>query len=199
MAETITKAEEVVGYLNGNKQTLDYLRLGYYNGKPAVLRYKFKAPKEGASIVNIEKRSLNLLGGSSDDKIMLFITTNGDSHIGACYVNGATNNPEFDTVCNISKGDNSNYTEYVISSSVEKILLPDTEYYLFLFPAHKNVSFYEIYGSIYITMTFEGAAGLAQIDTGNELITAIPYIDNGTEWQQAIHYIDNGNTWNICG
>lgn len=45
----------------------------------------------------------------------------------------------------------------------------------------------------------ENIPGKVYIDTGSNILIAIPYLDTGTEWKQAIPYLDNGTEWRVCG
>ena len=92
---------------------------------------------------------------------------------------------------------------YNISGSVKnKILMPNTTYYLWLFPNDDESSTYgfgfRLNTATALTYTLEGSAGIVWIDTGDSFVQAIPYLDDGTEWHNAIPYIDNGSSWDIC-
>lgn len=170
-------------YHNGVDQTDadPYRRLGYYNG-PYVVRYKFKTPPEGASKINISKGSLSVWDNSinAGENIMFFVTTNPDSHKGACYIQGAANNPETDGIFTISN-------EYG-SGSVDKILLPNTDYYLYFFPAYNSYGFYFVYDSGAITITLDGAAGIAHTNIAGEAATIQPLVKMGGSVKNVVAY-----------
>lgn len=187
---------------NGSDRTDSdgYRRTGYYNSAPAVTRYKFTTPSEGVSKITIQKDSLGLWDGDNpctlrNEKLAFFITTSPTSHISACYVEGAQNNPDIDGFFTMTRMSNGYYS---ITGEVEKTLLPNTEYYLYIFPAYKSYVWFHIYSSGAVIITLEGATGLVRIDLGDRFVSAIPYVDNGTEWKQAIPHMDNGSTWNLC-
>lgn len=179
MATIYTEITEHNWFYNG-VQNSGLHKVGYYGG-PHVIRYKFKAPAEGATKITIEKKSFLEDGIGSNEKIMFFISTSETSHIDACYVEGASVNPQFDGIFTISdQPDDTTIGYEMATGSVEKFLLPNTDYYLFMFPAFNTTGYYSVYGSNNITITLEGAAGVVRIKDGdNELITVPMVKENG--------------------
>ena len=86
------------------------------------------------------------------------------------------------------------------------MLFPGKTYYLWIFPGYSNAEggngtwgWFSWSALTTNTITLYGAAGMLRIDTGSEIITAIPYIDSGEAWEQAIPYIDTGEDLKVCG
>lgn len=97
--------------------------IGHESGVCRVARYSFRSPLQGASQVELTLTGLTFtpgIGGTRPTAFRFFLGTDPVSHANA--------GP--DTPCTgLVEGDGENF-----SATVQAVLLPDTEYYLFLFP-----------------------------------------------------------------
>ena len=168
-------------YHNGTNRTESdgYRRTGYYNNAPAITRYKFTAPAMGASKIKIEKRDLGLYDDCSmrGEKLAFFITTSATSHLAAYYVEGSQNQYDIDGFFTMTKQSDGHYS---ISGSVDKILLPNTDYYLYIFPGYTSYVWFTVYGSAYLIVTLDGGAGAIHLTEGDVEFITLPMIkENG--------------------
>ncbi len=183
------------GFWNNGVENASYI-VGYdYNAKAnRVVRYKFTTSDTGSNKFSFIKTGNGIWGGSITNatKLRFYVGTDPYSHLNASV------NSEYHGETTVTN-EGGLYT--ITGETVNVVLLPNTTYYLFIFPAFSNNYLAYSWNTPVSTMTliFDGAAGLVRIDTGSELVTAIPYIDNGTKWEQAIPYIDSGTAWQICG
>lgn len=166
--------------------------VGYENSKNRVARYKFKAPAEGANhlkftIANISKQN----GFDKVDvykSLRFYIGTSSTDHANAGTNSSYTGSVKLTKV----SGD-----YYSATGDVDILLLPNTTYYLWIFPSTAVWGWFFWYPDTE-TVTVTGAAGVVEIDTGSGFVKAIPYIDDGTSWKMAAAYVDNGSTFKIC-
>lgn len=194
----------IVAYLNGGVATSK--RIGYVNGKNLVVAVPFSTGNVGANffsfcmtlVYNINNPNTTATGPkfafaiTKEDDIS-YKNYNGDGD-GLTY-NGAGDG------CVIFTPNIYGTDYYDISGSVEKILMPNTKYVLWLFPNYKGMqisSSLSWNASGEYTYELLGAAGLIRIDTGNGIINAIPYIDDGSKYKQSIPYLDNSKSLEIC-
>lgn len=213
-----TVFEEVVYFKEGVQQS-DTPRLGHNSASSAddyVMRLKFTTPDIGAASFQFEinnaywyplqsdSSALNMTNHNNNAYFLYAISTSETEY--ADYNHSAAAEAKaYDGVV-LVKNDNSVdlsesgwYSLYC--DTIEKMLLPNTTYYLWIFPNFQSKYYYWYFSGSYpvYNYTVDGAAGLVRIDTGDGWVTAIPYVDDGTAWRQAIPYIDNGSNWKICG
>lgn len=184
MATTYTQLPEYE-FLGGSSS-----RVGYGNSTERIVRYKFTTPPEGANKFSFTKGSIGLAEGK-ESALRFFISTDPDLY--------DTLTTEFDGhgLTSIT-GNNASY--YTVSGNIDGlILLPDTDYYLYVFPDTTTMCMYSWNYAATITVTLDGGAGLVRLDTGSGFVNAIPHIDNGTEWNHAIPYCDSSTVWGISG
>lgn len=97
--------------------------VGYESGVSRVARYSFTSPKSGASAVELTLSGLTFTsgtGGTRPTAFRFYIGTDPLSHA----------NAGMDTPCTgLVEGEGSDFT-----GTAQVLLLPDTQYYLFLFP-----------------------------------------------------------------
>lgn len=161
--------------------------VGYNGGKNYVARYSFKTDSMGASKVSWEIGG-NSVGGGTRPSLRWYITTSSNSHINA----GASTNIYHSTV----EVKNTNGYD-VFYDSADAVLLPNTTYYLWIFPNTTAYGFYYLGGTDKATVTTSGGAGLVYIDNGTKFEAYQCYIDNGSSWDLYIPYIDNGSSWDM--
>jgi hypothetical protein len=181
-----------------------YRKVGYYSWEGAtfiaVMRYKFTTTSTITSKINLIKASfdldVNYVNNKIDNQIMFYITDDPDSHKYAYYVAGR-NEVAYDGYLNLTRETGTGY--YTGTGSVEKTLLPNTDYYLYLFAdftSNKKI-LYTVYNSAYITIELESAEAkiVMQIDLGNSFVSVVPCIDMGNTWKTLQPYIENGYEW----
>lgn len=160
--------------------------VGYESKSNRVARYKFTAPATGASSVSISIGHLYFGEGNNTVPIRFYITTSSSSHANA----GASAAYHGKLTFTVSGG------VYTATGSANVLLMPNTDYYLWVFPGAATYSYW--WWSSPATVTVSGGAGLVYIDNGSRLVPAIPYIDTGTQWVQAMPYVDTGGSWKLC-
>ena len=160
--------------------------VGYESKSNRVARYKFTAPATGASSVSFSLGHIYFGEGNQSNAVRFAITTSASSHANA----GSGSSYSGTVSLTISGG------IYTATGSVNMILMPNTDYYLWIFPGAASYSWW--YWSSPATLTVTGGAGLVYIDNGSRMVPAIPYIDTGTKWVQAMPYVDTGGTWKLC-
>lgn len=77
------------------------------------------------------------------------------------------------------------------------ILLPNTEYYLWIFPAYTSYGQILWHGTT-DTFEFSGEVGFVRIDNGLSFDAYQIYVDNGESWDLYLPYADNGMTFELC-
>lgn len=198
MATVYTKITEHNRFKNGEDRGSGLYGVGY-DGAPLVIRYKFKTPPEGATKITIEKKSFLKTNIGSNEKIMFFISASEVSHINACYISGASVNPQYDGIFTISDQPDDKTMGYEMATgSVEKLLLPSTDYYLFFFPAFNTPGYYDVYGADNITITLEGSAGVIRIKEGDQELVTLPMVSENGVLVPLSATIKNGENLLIC-
>jgi hypothetical protein len=183
MATIVTT--DFINYSGGDSSDGVYSSIvGYEGGKTRCVRFKFKSPSVGASHVAISGKFS--FGNGEKNAPRWYITTSATSHANACadaayHGTLAMTNPD-----GVYRG----------SGEADIVLLPNTTYYLWLFPPSTTFGWWAHYESF--TIETSGGAGLVYIDNGSSFDAYMVYIDNGTSWDPYIPYIDNGSSWDIC-
>ena len=161
--------------------------VGWESSRTRVVRYKFTAPPEGASRFAFSIGTHYLGGGSASAPLRFYVGESDTSHA------NAGKDAEYHGTVTMTKENG----EYLASGDANILLLPNTTYYLWIFPGSETYSWFEWYGNVK-TATAYGAAGLVSIDTGSEIIKAIPFVDDGERLRQLMPHIEDGNKWNLC-
>lgn len=163
--------------------------VGRNASKNCVARYSFTTDSVGASTVSFEIPK-NSVGSGTRPPLRWCITDSASSHIDAG--SSTTNYDGTVTVTDVQGWD-------VFTGSVNKVLSPNTTYYLWIFPNTSTYGFYYLGGNYTATVTTSGAAGVVYIDNGTKLEAYQCYIDNGSGWDLYAPYVDNGTGWDVCG
>lgn len=159
-------------------------RVGWDTGVIRALRYKFRSPASGASTFTLEKGAVGLADGSAFD-LRFFVTTDpnlcdtlGDHYAATGWV--------------LTKTASGGYYTFT-GSTEELILLPDTDYYLYIFPgSYSNGSMYSWNYVTSITVTLDGAAGVVRIREGNQELIALPIVKEGDQFIELAATIKTG-------
>lgn len=100
--------------------------VGYESKCNRVARYAFVTPAAGASSVSLTFSNMDFGNGTKPETLRFYIGTEADSH-----VNGGADS-DYTGILQAHAGSSIEYTDF--SGTAEIILLPDTAYYLFVFP-----------------------------------------------------------------
>ena len=160
--------------------------VGYEGKTNRVARYQFTAPATGANGISFSIGHIYFGEGSKTSDIRFYITTSNSSHANAGASAAYNGKASFSLYGGI----------YTVTGSANILLMPNTTYYLWLFPGSTTYGWW--YWNTPATLTPSGGAGLVYIDNGSKLVAAIPYVDNGSKWVQVMPYIDNGSKWVLC-
>lgn len=160
--------------------------VGFANSKNRVVRYTFTTDAVGASSVSFSVER-NYEGDGTLPGLRWYIGTSSTSHANA----GATS----EYCGNITVTENSG--EYAFSGSADIVLLPNTTYYLWLFPSVTNYGYYYVSENRTQYITTSGGAGLVYIDNGSNIEAYQCYIGNGTGWDLCLPHIDNGSEFKL--
>lgn len=146
---TVTLSNPPVYYSGGSSGAS--AAVGYANSKNRVARYTFTSPASGASHVDVVFLD-PYLGGGSYPNLRFFIGTDPDSHANA----GAGSTYTGDLTFSIE-------TVFTYKGSADIMLLPNTAYYLWVFPADTTYGWWH----------WNGNAGKASMEVTGAAISVI--------------------------
>lgn len=165
--------------------------VGVEGGRNRLVRYAFTTPGEGASAVSMKFYCDGEQTGASNVPLRFYIGTSATSH-----ANAGANSEYHGTLTKTTGKEGA-----VFTGELDILLLPNTTYYLWVFPGispTNNYGYYNWYphldSGLVNTLTLSGGAGLVYID--GEAYQC--YIDNGSGWDLHIPFIDNGSGWDMC-
>lgn len=162
--------------------------VGYESSKNRVMRYMFETDANGASHINVELTNLYFYGGSIKQDICWYIGTDADSHKNA---NASAGSESMGTLTF-----DSSYKVAEIDANVT--LLPNTTYYLWIFPSVSTYSCYDLSVSAADnTLTMTGGAGLVYIKVGSEVKKYQAFVKRGSAWNLLLPHKKNGSTWDL--
>lgn len=195
MATTL-KASKAVAYYSGEVNTNIPLA-GYLTGY-RVMRYTFTAPAKGATEFSISITGVSMYS-SSFPTLRFYLTDDPTSHI-----NATANTTEYDGELIRSTAGAGESGQYKYTSNVvEKLLLPNKTYYLYIFAGNSNArSAYFPYDGLQYktelaTITVDGAAGVVFVKKGTEIKMHQPYVKKGASWVSLLPYKKNGSLWDL--
>lgn len=197
--------DEIVYFRESTVQT-GVPRLGHHNQSSTddfVIRLKFTTSNIGASSFQFEINNAYWYpqdsGGSAlnlddhnDNAYFLYAISESDSEYIGYNPQTSDSQKPYDGFV-LAKDDNTVdlstagwYTLYC--DEIEKILLPNRTYYLWLFPNFRNCYYYWYFNENQVKYNYslDGAAGLVWIDIETKHIPALIYIDNGQKWMYAL-------------
>jgi hypothetical protein len=162
-----------------------------YDGHRRVARYEFTSPDAGVSHVSFSLIYAALQSKSSLKNMNFYIGTSASDHAdageGSSYT-GVVTTAQYQSYADC----------YTFSGEADIILMPNTKYYLWIFPSSEEGWCYYNAATITTkTVTTTGGAGLVYIDNGTGWDAYQVYIDNGTTWDLHMPYIDNGSSWDL--
>ena len=173
----------------GTSETTSEL-IGYNAGKNYVARYTFKTGSEGASSVSwLVARNSHSSATGNGGALRWYITTSSTSHINA----GATTTKYHGNVT-VSTDVPGHEGFDSFSGSADLVMLPNTTYYLWIFPKNATFGCYYTH-STNAELTTSGAAGLVRIHDGNKFVSYRVMIHNGSTWEPYRIVIHNGSAW----
>lgn len=159
--------------------------------KPRVVRYSFTTPVEGASAISFSKDRISAYSDSSStsEKLRFYISDNPDAYINAdaTYAYHGT--------LELTAGDGWYTAE---GSASNLILLPNTTYYLFIFPGYTSSGLWCWNYPASFSLTLSGAAGIAWIYIAKDCAVLLCIYVQG-EWKLVIPYIWGDQMWKLCG
>lgn len=173
-------------YIGGDTATSAIV--GYESSKNRVMRYMFETDSDGASHIYVELTNLYFRSGNIYQDICWYIGTDANSHKNANASAGSA------SMGKLTFG--SSYHAAEIDADV--ILLPNTTYYLWLFPSVSTYSCYDIStNSTDNTLNMTGSAGLVYVKSGSEMKKCQAYVKSGSTWKLHIPYKKNGSSWEM--
>ena len=180
---TITTTEKKT-YTGGVAESASQI-VGYADSKNRVVRFTFTTDASGAGHIAWVLET-NYLATSYAPGLRWYIGTDPESHKNA----GATT----DAYCGeVTKETVSGAVKF--SGAADIPLLPNTTYYLWIFPSVATYGYYNLTQNQQAKVTPSGVFGVVYIN--EEAYQA--YIDNGSGWDMCAPHIDNGTSWDACG
>ena len=166
----IITTTDFLNYYDGDSADGVYSSIvGYESGVTRCVRFKFVSPPTGASHVAIDGK-LSPREGGAKIAPRWYITTSATSHANAC------GDAAYHGTLNMTNPDGI-YRGY---GEADILLLPNTTYYLWLFPQSATYDWWAHHESY--TIETSGSVGVVYIDNGSGWDAYIPYIDNGSGW-----------------
>ena len=140
--------------------------VGVENTDNRVVRYKFRTPTQGASKLSwtmIEAESYYI---GADESLRFFVGTDPNSHV------NAGQGSAFHGTATATK-DGSTYT--ITGEANGLVLLPDTDYYLFIFAGYSTIGYWGWWQYLNgMSVYLDGAAGVVRIKEGDKVLTTLP-------------------------
>lgn len=194
----------IVAYAGGT--VTSEKNVGYYGDQNLVLALPFRTGSSGANAFSFLITKIHNIFNSNTmatkvAAVAFAITIAGDETYKNFNGNGdgITYNGVGDgSVTFTANSYGSNY--YDISGSVEKkILLPNTDYILWLFPNYTELRTLAVVESV-TTATYElsGAAGVVRIKEGDQELVAVPIVKEGNQFIELAATIKQGSELVFC-
>ena len=164
--------------------------VGYASATNWVARYSFSVGSTGANALQWDLINNYLAGGSLTAGLEWQINTSPSS-----YANANGSSASYPAAGTVSITDMGGGSYRFFGSAGNFILLPNTTYYLWIFPATTTYGYFNLTEMQTATVAPSGAAGIVRIYYGATAATYQPYIYTGSGWQMVIPYICNGSSW----
>lgn len=164
--------------------------VGYESSRTRVARYSFTAPAEGGSHISFQIPRCSFGNGDMSLPLRFYIGRDPDSH--------ADGNAGYAYHGDVVMNEDSGW--YTAAGEAEVLLLPNQQYYLWIFPNKTKSGQWGwwYWSSRQAVATVSGAAGVVHIDVGNAFVTAIPCIDDGISFRKVASYIGTGSELIVC-
>lgn len=195
MAVTL-KASKAVAYLKGAEVT--NLPLAGYASGYRVIRYTFTTPETGASEFSLSITGVSMYS-SNFPTLRFYLTDSPSSHI-----NATADTTEYDGELIRSTAGSGDKGQYKYTSDVvQKLLLPNKTYYLYIFAGNSNArSAYFPYDSLQYTtdlatIIVDGGAGIVYVKDSTQMKAYQPYKYDGSEWKLLLPYKYDGSDWKL--
>ena len=154
-----------------------------------LVRYTFTSPGEGALKALMTFYCDGDRKGSYDVPLRFYIGTDPASHV------NAGPDSEYHGVLTKSTGKEG----AIFTGELDILLLPNTTYYLWIFPGVNTTDYYGYYSwyppdsDLVNTLTLSGGAGLVLINR----VAHQAYIDDGSQLHLYLAFVDNGEDWDL--
>lgn len=185
MANITTTAK--VTYNGGSTSGAQQI-VGINSSKNQVVRFTFKTDSNGASSVYWALPN-NSKGSGTAPALRWVISTDA-----SYYANAGASTTSYNGDVTVN---NDGYGNLTFTGYANMVLVPNTTYYLWIFPNTTKYGFYYLTTNQQATVTTGGSAGVVYIDNGSSWDAYQCYIDNGSSWDLYIPYIDNGSSWSV--
>lgn len=172
MSATITKLSEYE-FFKGSHGGVSS-RVGWDSGVIRFIRYKFTAPAEGANSFSIKKTSIGLADGTAMG-LRFFVSTDPD-------LANLLSDEYASTGWELTGSQSGGY--YSFTGAADVLLLPNTDYYLYIFPGVKVYGMYSWNYASTITVDLVGAAGIIRVCDGDQDLITIPIVKDGDKFVQ---------------
>lgn len=164
--------------------------VGRASSKNWVARYAFTTDAVGASSISWAVRLNSLAGGSQTAGLSWAISADANNYANANAANGYVPNGSV-TIAS----DGTGYLTF--SGSANVILLPNTTYYLWIYPTTTTYGYFYLTSNEVATLTTSGGAGLVSILSGSSWNDHLVYIYDGAGWALYLPYIYTGSGWEL--
>lgn len=164
--------------------------VGYASATNWVARYSFSVGSTGANAVSWTLLNNYLAGGSLTAGLEWQINTSPSS-----YANANGSSSSYPAAGNVSIVDLGGGSYQFSGSSGSLLLLPNTTYYLWIFPKTTTYGYFNLTQLQKASVTTSGAAGIVYICVNGVFYTYQPYVYTGSAWEMVIPYVANGSTW----
>jgi hypothetical protein len=155
-----------------------------------VVRYKFHTPVEGASKISWLMLEVENYYVAENEKLRFFVGSDPNSHVNAgedAIYHGTA----------IATKVGSTYTISGEASGI--ILLPDTDYYLFIFPGYTSSGYWGWWQYLDgMSVYLDGAAGVVRIKEGARELVAVPMVKEGGQLIQLAATVKSGENLTYC-
>ena len=162
--------------------------VGYASSKNWIARYAFTTDAAGASSVSWAVRLNSLAGGNQNAGLSWYIGTDPNNYANANAANGYVR-----TGAVAIASDGTGYLTF--SGSADLVLLPNTTYYLWIYPTTTTYGYFYLTQNEVATVTTSGGAGLVYIYANGAWGAYQPYVYDGTAWKLCVPYVYGSDGW----
>lgn len=181
-------------FTNGIENSGRWLAGHDANGN-AVVRYKFRTPATGAFALYWAKWGTTEYDGTpraQGEELRFYISADPNSHI------NAGPDAEYHGTAWVLTPNDSPFS--MTGEAHGLLLLPNTDYYLFIFPGFSSYGLY--YWDYYwsgMDITLGGSAGVMRIKEGSQELIATPMVKKNSELVPLAATVKSGSDFQYCG